>query len=101
LAGCAEIVAAYPSGGGWEIHVIRSGRLAAAACARPGESALEVAESALAGADSTLDVNPPLVEEVTLIADWLERPGVRLISIDGDWSWPLHAGVSSLVGVLG
>jgi DNA polymerase-3 subunit epsilon len=101
LAGCAEIVAAYPSGSGWEIHVIRFGRLAAAAYVRPGESALEVAASAQAGADSTLEANPPLVEEVTLIADWLERPGVRLICVEGDWSWPLHAGVGSLAEVLG
>jgi len=32
------------------------------------------------------------VEETERIADWLERPGVRLIEIDGDWSWPLRIG---------
>ncbi len=25
---------------------------------------------------------------------WLERPGVRLIDIEGDWSWPLHIGLA-------
>ena len=31
------------------------------------------------------------IEETERIADWLERPGVRLIDITGDWIWPLHA----------
>ena len=31
------------------------------------------------------------IEETERIADWLERPGVRLIDITGDWAWPLHA----------
>ena len=29
------------------------------------------------------------------MAAWLERPGVRLMQIDGDWSWPLHVGVDA------
>jgi DNA polymerase-3 subunit epsilon len=31
------------------------------------------------------------IEETEQIADWLEQPGVRLMHIDGDWAWPLHA----------
>ena len=31
-------------------------------------------------------------EETERIAGWLERPGVRLIEIDGDWSWPVGVG---------
>jgi DNA polymerase-3 subunit epsilon len=34
------------------------------------------------------------VEETLRIADWLERPGVRLIEIDGDWAWPLYGVLS-------
>ncbi|MFZ2166819.1 MAG: hypothetical protein WAV45_15255, partial [Propionibacteriaceae bacterium] len=34
------------------------------------------------------------IEETERIADWLERPGVRLIEIEGDWAWPLHIGLS-------
>ena len=33
-----------------------------------------------------------IVEETERIADWLERPGVRIIEMDGDWSWPLRIG---------
>ena len=31
------------------------------------------------------------IEETERIADWLERPGVRLMEVTGDWMWPLHA----------
>jgi DNA polymerase-3 subunit epsilon len=96
LVGCAEIVAAYRNGSGWEVHVIRQGRLAGAATARPGESPIAAATAAQASADTTLAGNPALTEETQLIANWLERPGVRLIAIDGDWSWPLRVGVDSL-----
>ena len=47
-------------------------------------------------------VTPPIgpapagiVEETERIADWLERPGVRLIEIDGDWCWPSGVGPSA------
>ncbi len=34
-----------------------------------------------------------LVEETALIARWLDAPGVRIVSVDGDTGWcsPLHA----------
>ena len=32
-------------------------------------------------------------EEAERIAAWLELPGVRLIETDGEWAWPLHAGL--------
>jgi len=31
------------------------------------------------------------IEEAERVADWLERPGVRLMEAAGDWMWPLHA----------
>lgn len=99
LAGCAQIVAAFSVDQGWEIHVIRYGRLAGASFARRGTSALQAAHDAVAVADW---VDPPrapqpaaIIEETERIADWLERPGVRLIEIDGDWSWPARVGPSA------
>ncbi len=98
LARCPQIVAAYRHDGDWQIHVIRYGRLAGAACARPGEIPQVVARSAVAAAEV---VAPPVgpqsaatTEETERIAAWLERPGVRLIEIDGTWSWPLHIGLA-------
>jgi DNA polymerase-3 subunit epsilon len=97
VAGCAQVVAGRRLEQGWEIHVFRHGRLAAAAFARPGEVPQQVAADAVATASTVPE--PPgglpagLVEETERIAAWLELPGVRLIEVDGDWSWPLHAAV--------
>ena len=56
LAGCAQIVAAYPAAsGGWEIHVIRHGRLAAAALAGAGEVPQAVARAAVAAAEAVAE----------------------------------------------
>lgn len=103
LAGCPQIVAAYHSEPGWEIHVIRHGRLAAAALARPGEVPQQVARDAVTVAEW---VAPPvgpapaaIVEETERIADWLERPGVRIIEIEGEWSWPLRIGPAASVRI--
>lgn len=94
LAACAEIVAAARTDQGWEIHVIRYGRLAAAALATPADVPQAVARAALATAETVTRPTDPLpaagIEETERIADWLERPGVRLIDITGDWMWPLH-----------
>jgi DNA polymerase-3 subunit epsilon len=27
-------------------------------------------------------------EETELILNWLERPGTRLVELDGEWAWP-------------
>jgi DNA polymerase-3 subunit epsilon len=94
LASCAQIVAARRAGTDWEIHVIRFGRLAAAARSGPAEVPQAVARAAVAPAETVATPVGPLpaasVEETERIADWLEQPGVRLIEITGDWMWPLH-----------
>ncbi|MFZ1410507.1 MAG: endonuclease, partial [Micropruina sp.] len=66
--------------------------------ARPGEVPQALARAAVAVAESVVPAPQPLpaatIEETERIADWLERPGVRLIEIDGTWSWPLHIGLA-------
>ncbi|MBA3527968.1 MAG: DEDD exonuclease domain-containing protein, partial [Propionibacteriaceae bacterium] len=95
LAACPEIVAAMRVGPNWEIHVIRYGRLAAAALATPSDVPQAVARAAVATAETVARPAAPLpaagIEETERIAHWLERGGVRLIEITGDWIWPLHA----------
>ena len=95
LAGCPEIVAARKEDLNWEIHVIRFGRLAATGVATPRDVPQAVARELCASAETVLKPLDPLpaagIEETERIADWLERPGVRLIDITGDWAWPLHA----------
>jgi DNA polymerase-3 subunit epsilon len=95
LASCPEIVAAHKEGVNWDIHVIRYGRLAAAGVATPHEVPQAVARAVQATAETVLPPPGSLpaagIEEAEQIAGWLERPGVRLIEITGDWMWPLHA----------
>lgn len=109
LARCPQVIAArrttdtfaraeFSGQPGWELHVVRHGRLAAAARTRPGESALRVAADLEALAETVPDPGPGMAataEEVALVADWLDEPGVRLIAIDGDWSVPLRATVGA------
>lgn len=100
LARCQQIVAALQVGTTWEIHVIRHGRLAAAAVSRTSEAPQQVARNAVASADW---VAPPvgpqpaaIIEETERIADWLESPGIRLIEITGEWSWPRGVGPGAI-----
>lgn len=99
LAACPELVAAYLEDDGWHIHVIRYGRLAATALARPGDVPQPVARDAVAVAESVAKPSVPepaaLIEETERIAAWLERPGVRFISMDGDWAWARFSGVNA------
>lgn len=103
LAGCPQIVAAYRTEPGWEIHVIRYGRLASAALARVGEVPQQVARDAVTVAEWVARPRGPapaaIVEETERIADWLERPGVRLIEVEGEWSWPLRIGPTASVRI--
>ena len=99
VAACPEIRACAPvshgwAPDGWEVHVIRHGRLVGATVARRGEYPPEVAEHTAA---LSTDVAPPVgplpagtVEEARQVAGWLERPGVRLLYVEGDLQWPLH-----------
>ena len=95
LAGCPEIVAARREADGWEIHVVRHGRLAAAGVAGPSDVPQAVARALRATAETVPAPPGPVpagsIEEAERIADWLERPGVRLMEVTGDWMWPLHA----------
>lgn len=96
VARCAQLVAAAPSAAGWDVHVIRFGKLAAATTAS-SEQVLKTAETAVRHAETVPAPQPGLpagsVEECERIAAWLELPGVRLLETDGEWSWPLGAGV--------
>lgn len=98
LASCPEVVAARRAEEGWEIHVIRHARLAAAALARPGEVPQAVARDAVRAAEhvpAPLPGQPAAtVEEAERVAAWLESPGVRIMEVTGDWAWPLNGSIS-------
>ncbi|MQY02492.1 DEDD exonuclease domain-containing protein [Actinomadura macrotermitis] len=105
LARCAQLVAARPAfDGGWELAVVRHGRLAAAgtlpprAAPRPYVDALiATAETVLPGrTDAAGGIPAGAVgagagaEEMECVLRWLAAPGVRLVELDGDWTCPAH-----------
>jgi DNA polymerase-3 subunit epsilon len=108
LAGIAELVAARPTADrGWEIHVVRHGRLAAAGTAAPGVDPRPVVAALLAAAEQV--ARPPgpapagLVEETVRLLRWLESDGVRLVPgpVPAAWSLPAYGAGGLLVRLAG
>jgi DNA polymerase-3 subunit epsilon len=84
-----ELVAARPDGsGGWELSVVRSGRLAAAGHAERGVAPMPVVEALRATADVVDETHEPLAEESECILRWLEEPGTRLVTATHPWAMP-------------
>jgi DNA polymerase-3 subunit epsilon len=96
LAGVEELVAAAPDGaGGWQLAVVRHGQLAAAGVAARRVPPMPVIEALQACAQTILPRPAPLggalVEETSLIARWLNEPGVRIVSATTGLASPLHS----------
>ncbi|GAA2815567.1 hypothetical protein GCM10020219_105120 [Nonomuraea dietziae] len=90
-----EMVAASPAfDGGWEIHVIRYGRLTAAGHMPRGAHPTPFVEALVATAETVIPGPGPIhaasAEETECILRWLESPGVRLVEVEGDWALPAH-----------
>jgi len=102
LAALPELVAAAPDGsGGWQLAVIRHGRLAAAGCAPRDVPPMPVVDAITLGAQAVTPEPAPLagalVEETGLIARWLAAPGVRIVRVDApDGSARLDGGEAKL-----
>jgi DNA polymerase III subunit epsilon len=98
LASISELVAASPDGaGGWELSLLRHGRLSAAAVARRGVPPWPVVDALRATADAEDATHscsglvlPALVEETECVLRWLEQPGTRLVLTSQPWSMPAH-----------
>ena len=96
LAEVAELVAAAPDGsGGWQVTVVRHGRLASAGCALRGVPPMPVVEALRLGAQVVLPQSAPLggalVEETALITRWLRQPGVRIVCTTTGLASPWHS----------
>jgi DNA polymerase-3 subunit epsilon len=93
LTGCPELVAARPAfAGGWELAVVRYGRLAGAGESPRGASPWPYVDALLATAETVLPGPGPLpaasAEETECVLRWLEQPGSRLVKLEGTWSSP-------------
>jgi DNA polymerase-3 subunit epsilon len=92
LGGLGEVVAAARREAGWDIHVIRHGRLAGAAHAGPEDDPRAVAAAALACAEFV--PAPPaggsaaLTAETDLVLAWMAH-GARLVQLDPESVWAL------------
>ncbi|WP_231486417.1 DEDD exonuclease domain-containing protein [Candidatus Blastococcus massiliensis] len=92
LAAVPELVLARPDGeGGWELSVVRRGRLVAAGVAPRGTSV----RGTLAGLLSTAETpvapdgeSAASVDETELVLRWMEKPGTRLVELDGTLACP-------------
>ena len=87
-----QIVAAAPRPGGWDVHVVRFGRLAAATFCPVGADAHRVVDTAVTAAEQVERPAPPataaLVSESRMLLRWLEQ--ARLIGISGRWDQPIR-----------
>ncbi|MDW5322974.1 DEDD exonuclease domain-containing protein [Plantactinospora sp. KLBMP9567] len=93
LTRIGELAAARRAGdGGWEIAVIRHGRLAGAGTAAPGVPPRGVLDLVLATAETVLPGHGPVpnasAEESERILSWLERPDTRLVETSTGWASP-------------
>lgn len=93
LAAVDQLVAARPDGdGGWELAILRCGRLASAGTAVRGVHPMPVVDALVASAETVLPGVGPLrgapPEEVALLARWLDSPGVRLVQTSAPYAQP-------------
>lgn len=99
LTRIGQLVAARPGfAGGWELHVVRYGRLAAAGGVPPNAHPTPYVEALVATAETVRPGPGPAgaasPEESECVLRWLESPGVRLVEVDGTWSCPVRGAES-------
>jgi DNA polymerase-3 subunit epsilon len=94
LSGCPEIVAGRQTADlGWELAVIRHGRLAGTDVVPRGVRPAPFVDSLVATAERPGTVGPGPVpvasaEETECLLRWLDSPAVRLVRVEGTWSSP-------------
>jgi DNA polymerase III subunit epsilon len=93
LTAVDELVAALPDGkGGWELSVIRRGRLVASGRAPAGAGVRPYVAALKATAETIIPGPGPLpaasAEEVECVLRWLETPGCRMVECEGTWASP-------------
>ncbi|TCJ35658.1 DEDD exonuclease domain-containing protein [Parafrankia sp. BMG5.11] len=93
-----ELVAAAPTAdAGWDLAVVRRGRLVSAASVPRGTDPRPWVDAVVASAETVRPLPGPTpcasVEETERIGRWLAGPGVRLVRLDGEWSWPAHGAI--------
>ncbi|WP_308123382.1 DEDD exonuclease domain-containing protein [Modestobacter marinus] len=87
LARVPELVLARSDGaGGWQLSVVRRGRLVAAGVAERGRSVRGTLADLLSTAETPVGPDDELaasVDETELVLRWMEKPGTRLVELTG------------------
>ncbi|WP_081844510.1 DEDD exonuclease domain-containing protein [Cellulomonas sp. URHE0023] len=96
LAACSELVAARRTDdGGWELVLVRFGRLAGTARVdrrtdpRPAIATLQASGEHVDAAVAPAPAAHP--EETDLVITWLDQPGVRLVEVSSTWAHPVRS----------
>jgi len=96
LAACSQLVAArLTADNGYEVAVVRHGRLASCGIVPPGAAPRPYIEALVATAQTVVhDGSGPTAcataEEMECVLRWLETPGTRLVDVVGTWSCPAY-----------
>lgn len=90
-----QLVAARPTADlGWELAVVRRGRLVGAGVLARGAPPGPFVDALVATAETVLPGPGPLPaatgEEVECVLRWLELPGTRLVRLEGTWASPVR-----------
>ncbi|HEY2795830.1 MAG TPA: DEDD exonuclease domain-containing protein [Micromonosporaceae bacterium] len=93
LTDLAEVIVARPAdGGGWELAIVRYGRLVAAGRSSRHVHPRGTIETLLATAESVLPGMPPTpaatAEETERVLAWMEKPDARLVEVSDGWALP-------------
>ena len=95
LTAVPQLVAARPAADlGWELAVVRLGRLVAAGTVPRGAHPAPYVDALVASAETVLPGSGPLpaatAEEVECVLRWLEQDGTRLVRLDGELASPAY-----------
>lgn len=101
LARQPELVAARRhTDGGWEVVVVRYGRLAASGRTPPGTDPRPNIDALRRTAEVVPEPVPPATsshpEEAELLLAWLDEPGTRLVVVDEGWACPVRGAEAHL-----
>lgn len=98
-----ELVAAQRRAGGWDLVVVRYGRLAATHHAPAGTDPYPYVNAAVATAETVFPTAGPApaasTEESECVLRWLSGDGVRLVRLEGTWASPAYGAGGVLAGL--